>query len=66
MVRSCSAVGCTNRDTKENREKGIKFYRIPVDGDRRRLWLAAICRKDFDPPPDAAICSVHFIGGKGV
>ena len=64
MVRSCSAVGCVNRDTKENRDKGIKFYRIPVNPERRRLWLAAIGRKDFDPPPDAVICSVHFIGGK--
>ena len=64
MVRSCSAIGCTNRDTKDNREKGIRFYRIPVKQDKRRLWLAAIRRKDFNPPPDAAICSAHFIGGK--
>jgi len=40
MVRSCSAVGCTNRDTSESCEKGIKFYRIPADGDRRSVWLA--------------------------
>ena len=64
MVRSCSAVGCANRDTKENRARGIRFYRIPVNLEKRRLWLAAIGRKDFDPSPDAAICSVHFIGGK--
>ena len=64
MMRSCSAVGCANRDTKENRARGIRFYRIPVNLEKRRLWLAAIGRKDFDPSPDAAICSVHFIGGK--
>ena len=29
-MRSCSAIGCTNRDTKENRAKGIRFYKIPV------------------------------------
>ena len=63
MPRSCSAFGCTNRDTKETREKGIKFYRIPVDKEKRRIWLCAIKRKDFDPPADACICSEHFIGG---
>ena len=66
MVRSCSAVVCVNRDTKENRDKGIKFYRIPLNPQKRRLWLAAIGRKDFDPPPDAAICSVHFVGGENI
>ena len=57
-------MGCANRDTKETRAKGIKFYRIPVNLDKRRLWLAAMQRKDFNSSPDAAICSVHFIGGK--
>ena len=47
MVRSCSAFDCTNRDTKENREKGIKFYRIPLNPTKRALWLRAINRKDF-------------------
>ena len=69
MVGSCSVVGYANRDTKENGARGIRFYRIPVNFEKRRLWLAAIAiiasgRKDFDPSPDAAIYSVHFIGGK--
>jgi len=37
-----------------------------METGRECMWLAAIGRKDFDPPSDAAICSVHFIGGKGV
>ena len=63
MTRSCCAFGCSNRDTKENRLKGIKFYRIPVDKEKRLKWLRAINRQDFDPPSDACICSVHFVGG---
>jgi len=51
---------------RESSEKSTKLYRIPVDGDRQRVWLVAIGRKDFDPPLNAAICSVHFIRGKGV
>ena len=62
MVRSCSAIGCTNRDTKENRGKGLRFYRIPAKQDKHRLWLAAMKRKDFNPSPDTVIYSVHFIG----
>ena len=60
MTRSCCAFGCSNRDTKENISKGIKFYRIPVAKEK---WLRAINHKDFDPPPDACICSAHFVGG---
>ena len=54
MVRSCSAIGCANRVTKETQAKEIKFYRIPVNPDKHRLWLAAMQRKDFNPLPDAA------------
>ena len=64
IVRSCSAMGCANRDTKENRIKDIRFFRILVNYENWRLWLVAIGRKDFDPVPNAAVCSVHFIGGK--
>ena len=63
MVRSRSAFGCTTRDTRENRRKGIFFYRIPLEKEKRRLWLNAMRRKNFDPPENAAICSQHFIGG---
>ena len=72
MVRSCSAIGCTNRDTQENCgclywnkgvKEGIKLYRIPVKPDKCRLWLATMRRKDFNPPSDAAICSVYFVEG---
>ena len=53
MVRSCSAVGCANKDTKENRARGIRFYRISVNLEKpRRLWLAAIGTKDFDSSSD--------------
>lgn len=37
MVRSCSAIGCTNRDTKKKREKEIRFYRIPLKPEKRKL-----------------------------
>ena len=63
MPRSCCAFGCTNQDTKETRDKRIKFYRIPVIKEKRALWLSAIKRKDFDPKVDDCICSEHFVGG---
>jgi len=64
MPRSCSAYECNNADTTEARESGLRFYRIPVEPERRRVWLNALRRKDFDPKPDACICSKHFISGK--
>ena len=63
MPRSCCAIGCTNRDTKEKREKGIKFHRIPVIKEKRNLWLSAIKKKDFDPKEYDCICSEHFVRG---
>ena len=64
MVRSCCAVGCTVRDTIENRKKGISFYRIPAEGNKRQQWLMAIKRAGFQPSPHTVICSLHFVGGK--
>ena len=64
MVRSCAASGCTNRDTKESRTKGIAFYQIPLKKDKRLKWLNALKRKDYNPSSSAAICSTHFVGGK--
>ena len=45
MVQSCSALGCANRDTKENCIKDIRFFRILVNYENWRLWLVAIGRK---------------------
>ena len=57
-------ISCTNRDTKENCGKGSRFYIIPIKQDKHRLWQATMRRNDFNPPPDAVICSVHFIEGE--
>ena len=64
MVHSCCAFNCTARDTKETREAGIKFYRIPIKEPKRSLWLNAINRKDFYPKSNTVICSQHFVGGE--
>ena len=64
MVISCCAPYCTNRANSRTRERGVSFYRIPRKGERRRLWLVAIRRKDYNPGPNTYICSDHFVGGK--
>ena len=42
MTRSCCVFGCSNRDTKEKRLKGIKFYRIPGDKEKRQKWPGGV------------------------
>lgn len=68
MVESCCAPNCKNtrrrkKDRQEN-EDIIQFYRIPADPDKRRQWLAAIGRKDFNATQYTRLCSKHFISGK--
>ncbi|KAL2098423.1 hypothetical protein ACEWY4_007630 [Coilia grayii] len=41
MVDNCCAPGCRNRRGKK---KGLSFYRIPKDPERRGKWISAIKR----------------------
>ena len=61
MVKSCSAVGCTNRFSKGC---SLSFYCFPKDSERLRLWLAAMKRKEWVPNKNSWICSAHFVDGK--
>ena len=61
MVKSSSAVGCTNRFMKGC---GLSFYHFPKDPDRLKVWLSAMKRKDWTPNKNLQICTVHFVDGK--
>ncbi|XP_039566357.1 DNA transposase THAP9 [Passer montanus] len=69
MTRSCSALGCTARDTGRSRERGISFHQFPVDAAQRREWIRAVNRVDprsrraWRPGPGAILCSRHFAEG---
>ena len=57
-MKSCCAVGCTNRAKKGS---GLCFYRFPTDVERRRKWIAAVKRKNWHPSVHSWICSAHFV-----
>lgn len=61
MVKSCCAVGCTNRHQKGS---GLSFYRFPVASDRRSQWIAAVRRENWQPNEYSWVCSAHFVSGK--
>ncbi|XP_061591062.1 uncharacterized protein LOC133456583 isoform X1 [Cololabis saira] len=66
-MSGCCVNGCTNRHSPG----GLKFYRIPrgsrpFQSNRRRLWLQAIKREDWneDVIKNARVCGAHFISGE--
>ncbi|XP_013382111.1 uncharacterized protein LOC106154716 [Lingula anatina] len=71
----CGVVGCSN---KPSSQKGISFHKVPtiirgqgeetqkLSEERRRLWKAAINRKDITSEEKwdrTLVCSKHFVGG---
>uniref|UniRef100_A0A8C9DQ70 THAP domain containing 9 n=1 Tax=Prolemur simus TaxID=1328070 RepID=A0A8C9DQ70_PROSS len=66
MTRSCSAVGCSTRDTVLSRERGLSFHQFPTDTIQRSQWIRAVNRVDprskkiWIPGPGAILCSKHF------
>ncbi|CAC5384488.1 unnamed protein product [Mytilus coruscus] len=61
MVASCCVIGCTNRFDKENPKS---FYRIPKKPEsRKKLWISAIRRDQWEPRENDRVCFRHFISG---
>ena len=61
MVKSCCAVGCSNRYSKS---RGISFYRFPTDEAKHSKWIAAVRRDNWEPSEHSWLCSAHFVSGK--
>ncbi|XP_061466907.1 LOW QUALITY PROTEIN: DNA transposase THAP9 [Rhineura floridana] len=66
MPKACSAVNCPNRDTRENRAKGLSFHSFPKAHELRKKWMLAVnriepgSRKLWIPGSGACLCSEHF------
>ena len=59
MVVSCSAYGCSNRFTKENK---ICFHRFPLKNKELcDKWVSATKRDQFLPTTNSFLCSDHFL-----
>ena len=52
---------CANRYSKS---ASIPFYRLPTDAERKRMWIAAVNRKDWLPSEYSWICGKHFVSGR--
>eukprot|EP00117_Sycon_ciliatum_P002170 scpid40809/ scgid7514/ THAP domain-containing protein 4 len=61
MVKSCCAVGCSNRSKVGS---VVSFYRFPADPVKRKKWTVAVRRDKWSPNQNTWLCSAHFVGGK--
>lgn len=57
--RQCVAYGCYNRE-----RTGIPFHRFPGNEDRKKRWLTALRRVNFDISEHSRLCGAHFVTGK--
>ena len=60
MCKSCCAIGCTNRYSKDC---GLGFYRFSEEPAKRAQLIATVSRKNWQPNEHTWICSAHFVGG---
>ena len=62
MPKNCSIPGCKSRGDREEC-KGISFYKLPTDSEKRHQWLVSI-KKQITVSPYTYICSLHFKDNK--
>ena len=62
MVQSYVIVGCSNRWKSGST---LSWHRFPTEKEknRRRLWLSALKRKDWNPKSADRVCGRHFLSG---
>lgn len=63
-MSACCVSGCKNQLSSTNK---LKFYRIPFQANRRRLWLEAIQKVNGSTKQlerNARVCGAHFISGE--
>ncbi|XP_037277448.2 uncharacterized protein LOC119170405 [Rhipicephalus microplus] len=57
MPGHCCVPGCRGN---YDGEKTVRVFTFPADADRRRRWLKAIPRADFEPGKRSVVCERHF------
>ncbi|XP_077494772.1 uncharacterized protein LOC144105520 [Amblyomma americanum] len=57
MPGHCCVPGCRGN---YDGEKTVRVFTFPADADRRRQWLKAIPRADFEPGKRSVVCERHF------
>ncbi|GBL75412.1 hypothetical protein AVEN_194602-1 [Araneus ventricosus] len=55
---SCVAFSCTNRCSEKI--PGLTFHSFPKDETRRKLWVKAVGRENWEPSKFSKLCSKHF------
>ena len=66
MPTSCVVFGCASRwiKSEDDDQACLKFFAMPKDPERRKLWTNAINRKGWTAKDHHRVCSRHFIQGK--
>ena len=63
MPATCVVFQCSHRRNEASKAKGRSFFRFPEDKRKRRAWVKAINRENWQPSEHSRICSDHFVDG---
>ena len=61
MPMSCVAPNCSGRYRKGTT---VGYFRIPSDFKRKKLWLQALSRENWEPKSYHRVCGAHFVKGR--
>ena len=61
MVNKCIAPNCNSGYQSNKSIEKVAKFKFPVDAERRKKWICAVPRKEWEPTKNSVLCEKHFL-----